>query len=263
MWALPFAAHAAEVDLGKGVHTVVLESVDSAITVREDAGATAARLVATERVEHRMCALVVTEKKGTATVTFGPKSAAQPEKCAMDFEVVLAHGDGGARVHTRTGAVTVRGTSRPVEVDTDDGDIVISGTRGPVKAVADRGDVHLADAAGALDLLVAAGNLRGTAPGGVTADVRGGVIELSALAAPVAVSTAGGRIVLVYATAPASGEISAKATGGHVAIDLPPGTTVRCLVTATGGSVTCELPHADDAPLTVHAIADGGAVRVF
>lgn len=259
---LALAAEAGEVDLGRKVVSVDLTTIDGAVTVRQDPSAKAARVVATERTTNQLCDLRVEQTKDAATVRFQPKSPNQPEKCAMDFEIVLRADAGGAKVHVKHGSITVSGTARPVEVRVDEGEILVRGTTGEVRAASEKGDVHLADAQGPLDVHVAAGNLRGTASGPIVAGVSGGVIELQQLAAPATLTTTAGRVVVQYASAP-TGEISLHAANGDVSLDLPEGTRLKCAVTAMGGNATCELPQADDAPLEVRAIADGGSVRVF
>lgn len=261
IWAA--LAHAGELELGKKVASIDLTVVDGAVTVRQDPSADRARVITTDRADNRMCSVVVEETKTAATIRFAPKSANQPEKCAMDFEVVLRPDAGSAKVHVLSGPISLAGTARPVEAVADAGEVLVRGTTGEVKAVVERGDVQLADARGPLDLRVAAGNLRGTASGPIVAGVSGGVIELEGLAAPATLNTTTGRIVVRYETAPASGEISLRAANGDVSLDLPGASPVHCLVTATGGTASCELPDSKDAPLTVHAIADGGSVRVF
>jgi hypothetical protein len=258
---LAAAAYAGDVELGKKVQALELATVVGAITVREDPAADRIRLVPTDRVDNAMCDLVVDEEKSSAKVTFGPKSSAQHEKCAMDFEVVLRPG-AKAAVVSADGPITVRGTTGEVWVYASAGDVLVAGTGGTVTVAATKGEVRLDGAGGTLTATLADGSLRGTASAAITAHVDAGVIELDGLAAPVDLTTLRGRILLAYASAP-TGEISVHAANGDVAIDLPAATRVRCLVTSTAGTAACEVPSADDAPLTVHAIADGGSVRVY
>lgn len=261
MWWIALAtAWAGPVELGKKVVAVELTSVSGAITARTDPAATAARLVRTDTLDPKLCDLEIDAKGDTAVATFGPRSAAQPEKCSADFEIWLPPG-GRARLATGQGLVRALDTDADLDLTSGRGGLTLERTTGPVTARIPEGDVRLDAVSGALSLEVTRGEVRGVGAGALAITVDQGAVELTGLRGPATVTARRGRVLLTFAEVP-TGTIEARATGGPVVVDLPGSPTVTCHVAATGGTATCELPQAPDAPLTVHAIADGAAVRV-
>lgn len=262
MWAIAWVAtaRADTVELGKKVVAVDLQSPSGNVRLRTDPDALRVTVERTDKLDPKLCDLKITEKGDTATVVYGPRSAAQPEKCAAEFTVVLPTG-GRAKVAVTQGAIDVDGVDGALDLWTGRGDLAVRSSRGSLTASVPEGDVRLDDAGGDLSLDVGRGQVRGGGPATLSLSVREGVIELGGLSGPANVVAWKGRVLLTYTGVP-TGTIEARATGGPVVVDLPGSPTVTCHVAATGGTALCELPQAADAPLTVHAIADGGAVRV-
>jgi hypothetical protein len=241
--------------LGKKVDHVVLQVIEGDIRVRVAADADR---VVMETIDYRpghTCAFDMSETRGRATISFGPKTLEEATDCRMDFTVTLSP---GVRFSLELGRGRTRltGIAADIDISVGEGDVELIDV-GAVTLAVGAGDVSLRNVTGSMDIELGKGRLHGTPRGILAASVGEGHIELQELAAQVTAETGIGNILLGYQAVP-NGILTLNAGMGNIVVDLPNDTEVLPQLTAASGTTRCALPTGSD--VEIIAVAGMGSV---
>ncbi len=141
---------------------LVVESSNGRVTVRGEAGASAATVTATKRsrgatladAERRLDELTYTSTADEGTVLLRYRQADQPgdvgRHSGVDFEVVVSE-LGEVEVHTSNGAILVREGAGPAQLATSNGRVTVSDWVGDLTVRTSNGEIRLERVRGRVD----------------------------------------------------------------------------------------------------------------